>query len=279
MLGYMPKWVVERIDWDPVVWDVNPVLRTVEMRRGMDGERDVHSRNQVLAGFLGALREKGVFRLLDGWRGELYPIYGERREVLMSLERSAAPLLGIVAYGVHMTAYVKDGGGAGMKIWTPKRAMTKQTYPGMMDNTVAGGLATGERPIDCLVREAQEEASLPETIVRQNARSCGTVTYFHLRDERAGGETGLCQPECQYAYDLELPASVIPVPDDNEAEDYRLLDVEEIRTALAEGKFKPNCAMLLIDFLVRHGILTPENEPDYIEIVSRLHRKLDFPTA
>ena len=148
-----------------------------------------------------------------------------------------------------------------------------------MDNTVAGGLTTGEKAIECLVREAREEASLPESIVRGNARPCGTVTYFHIRDERAGGETGLCQPECQYVYDLELPPVVIPVPDDNEAEHFRLLTVGEVQTALAEGKFKPNCALVMLDFFVRHGILTPENEPDYIEVVSRIHRRLDFPTA
>lgn len=221
-----------------------------------------------------------MFELLDGWRGEPYPVYGEGgREVVVEMERSATPLFGVVSYGVHMTAFVREGRGEeGMKIWTPRRAMTKQTYPGMMDNTVGGGLTTGEKVLDCLVREASEEASLPEKIVRENAHACGTVSYFQLRDAKAGGETGLCQPECQYVYDLELPVEVVPVPDDNEAEDFRLLTVEEVKTALAEGKFKPNSAVVLLDFLVRHGILTSENQPGYIEVVSRLHRRLEFPT-
>jgi 8-oxo-dGTP pyrophosphatase MutT (NUDIX family) len=226
-----------------------------------------------------------LFRVLDGWRGELYPVYNESREVLFSIERAAAALFGVVSYGVHMTAYVldedeQDGKRVrGMKIWAPKRAMTKQTYPGMMDNTVAGGLTIREQVLDCLVREASEEASLPEQIVRENAKAAGTVTYFNLRDKLAGGETGLCQPECQYVYDLELSAEVVPVPDDNEAEDFRLLSVEEVKTALAEGIFKPNCAVVLLDFFVRHGVLTPETEKDYIEVVSRMHRRLEFPTA
>lgn len=198
----------------------------------------------------------------------------------MSMERAATPLFGVATYGVHMTAYTypKDEE-AGMKLWIPRRAMTKQTYPGMMDNTVAGGLASGEKVLDCLVREASEEALLSEDLVRGNARPCGTVTYFHLRDERAGGETGLCQPEYEYVYDLELPIDVVPVPGDNEAVDFRLLSVEGVKTALNEGQFKPNCALVLLDFFVRHGVLTPENEPDYIEIVSRLHRRLEFPMA
>ena len=54
--------------------------------------------------------------------------------------------------------------------------------------------------------------------------------------------------------------------------------VEEVKQALRDGDFKPNCALVLLDFFVRHGILTAEDE-GYIEIVARLHRRLEFPTA
>ena len=36
--------------------------------------------------------------------------------------------------------------------------------------------------------------------------------------------------------------------------------------------FKFNCNLAIIDFLIRHGILTPENEPDYVDIVLGLRR-------
>jgi hypothetical protein len=35
----------------------------------------------------------------------------------------------------------------------------------------------------------------------------------------------------------------------------------------------------LVDFLIRHGIITPENEPDFVEISMRLHRRLPFRTG
>lgn len=229
-----------------------------------------------MAKYLQETREAKIFGVLDGWRDELYPVYGPGRQLLFSMERSAAALFGIVTYGVHMTAYTQSD--AGIKIWTPRRSPTKQTYPNMLDNTVAGGLSSGERPFDCLVRESMEEASIPADVV-QHARACGTMTYFYVRDERAGGEVGLCQPECQYVYDLILPESVIPNPGDNEAVDFQLMSLDEVRAAMADSRFKPNCAMLLVDFFVRHGILTAENEPAYIEIVTRLHRRLDFPMA
>ncbi|KAI9758212.1 MAG: hypothetical protein M1815_004413 [Lichina confinis] len=222
-------------------------------------------------------RTKGTFKVLRAWRDELYPVYGPGKELLYNIERAASPLLGIVRYGVHMTAYVRTADG--MKIWVPRRSKIKMTYGGMLDNTVAGGIASGETAMESLIREAEEEASLPPELVRSQAKHCGTVTYFYARDERAGGETGLLQPECQYVFDLELGADVIPKENDNEVESFRLCTLKEVQDALARDEFKPNCAMVMLDFLIRHGILTPDNEPHYIEIVSRLHRKFEFPTA
>lgn len=137
-------------------------------------------------------------------------------------------------------------------------------------------MATGEEPVECLVREADEEASLPEDLVR-NATACGTITYIYIREPRAGGESGTIQPECQYVYDLELPPSIVPKPNDSEVEQFYLWTVEEVQEAMGKGEFKPNCAMLMLDFFIRHGILTEENEKDYGEIKKRLHRELEFP--
>ena len=240
------------------------------------GDSDLAQRNKLVADSLKSLRDAKTFKVLNGWRNELYPIYGPGRELVLSLERSASPLLGVVTYGVHLTAFVKTS--EGMKIWVPRRSETKQTYPGMMDNSVAGGLSTGEKPFECLIRESAEEASLPEEVACK-ATACGTLTYFHVRDARAGGETGLCQPECQYIYDLELPHDVVPKPGDNEAVDFQLLTVPEVVEAMLGGRFKPNCALLLIEFLIRHGVITAEKEPNYIEITARCHRKLGFPMA
>ena len=258
------------------LWERDDKERTLILMLSASDEASRKERNQKLANYLEELRDRKVFKVLEGWRSELYPIYGPHRKQLLDMERSAAPLFGVVTYGVHMTGFVRSKDG--LKIWAPRRSRTKQTYPGMMDNTVAGGLSSGEEPFSCLIREAQEEASLPDDVARK-AKACGTLTYFHIRDARAGGETGLCQPECQYIYDLELPENIVPQPGDDEAFDFRLMSVSDIREALASGRFKPNCALLLLEFFVRQGVLTPENEPDYVEIVARLHRRLEFPTA
>jgi 8-oxo-dGTP pyrophosphatase MutT (NUDIX family) len=235
-------------------------------------------RSQKVAATTNYWREKQDFRVLCGWRDELYPVYGPKNEVLYSIERSAAALFGLVTYGVHLTAYVRDAQASyGMKIWIPRRAAGKQTYGGMLDNTVAGGIAVGEEALQCLVREAEEEASLPKDLVEQVATSHGAVTYIYTRSEKATGETGLIQPECQYVYDLELPSDVIPKPNDSEVQEFYLWTVEEVQNHMAKGEFKPNCALLLLDFFIRHEILTSENEKDFEEIKSRIHRNLEFP--
>lgn len=232
--------------------------------------------SRVIADTLFRAKTGGVFKVLEGWRDELYPI-NRSLENRVNIERAGSSLFGVVTYGIHMTAYVKSP--EGIKIWVPRRAKNKQTYGGMLDNTVAGGISTGENPFECLVREAAEEASLPEDVVRSSVKTCGAVSYCYLRDERAGGETGLLQPEVEYVYDMELSPDIIPKPADGEVEQFYLWTVEEVQTALAEGQFKPNCAVVLLDFFVRNGILTADNEEHLIEIFSRIHRKLPFPTA
>ncbi|KAF2688234.1 thiamine pyrophosphokinase-related protein-like protein [Lentithecium fluviatile CBS 122367] len=270
-LGYLLPSVAEVFRGIPH-WHIDDDERILTLTEGTDAA----SRSAAVQTTFLALRTTGHFKVLDKWRDELYPVYGRQKELLFNVERSASPLLGVVTYGVHLTAYVvKDGE---MKIWIPRRARTKQTYGGMLDNAVAGGIASGESAFECLVRECGEEASLPEDLVRSRVKTAGCVTYFYIRDERAGGETRLLQPECQYVYDLELTEDVIPKPGDEEVEEFCLWTVDEVKAAMAKGEFKPNCAIVMLDFFIRHGVLTAESEKDYIEIVARVHRRFEFPT-
>ena len=57
------------------------------------------------------------------------------------------------------------------------------------------------------------------------------------------------------------------------------MDVDEIQEALSRGEFKTNSAVVMLDFFIRHGIITSDNEKDYVEIMQRMHRRLPFPTA
>ena len=257
----------------------DPVRGTVSLFRQPESEPE---RTKLIARLTDYWRRNDTFSILKGWRNELWPVYDARGDVVFSVERSALGLFGAMRYGVHLTAFVRQEGPDSeydLRVWVPKRSTMKSTYPGMLDNTVAGGLMTDEIPFECIIREADEEASLPEDLVRSSAREVGTITYIYITDERSGGETGLIYPECQWVYDLELPAdqSVVPKPKDGEVESFSLCTVEEIREQLAAGRWKPNCALVMLDFFVRRGILTPENDPGYEEMRTRVHREMPFP--
>jgi 8-oxo-dGTP pyrophosphatase MutT (NUDIX family) len=211
--------------------------RTLRIMRNVPSEAQ---RTLFMASLSDYWRGRDTFPLLRGWRYESWPVYGRGGELLFSMERTAVGLLGAMRYGVHM-------------------------------------VATGEVPAECVAREADEEASLPMDLVRREARFAGIVTYIYITDAREVGEGGYIYPECQWVYDLELPADVVPQPKDGEVESFRLCPVDEVIAGLANGEFKPNCALVTIDFFIRHGILTADNEPDLLEIKRRMHREMPFP--
>lgn len=180
-----------------------------------------------------------------------------------------------MTYGVQLIAYVRDE--RGPKLWIGKRSERKQTYPGMLDSTAAGGLGSGKLPIEALISEAQEEASIPEEIIRMKVKPMTPLTYSHIRGNKAGGESGQFQPEVEYTYELGLDPSMTPEPGDSEVKCFRLYTIEEVLQALKRRLFKPNSAIVVVEFLIQLGILTQENEPSYFEILSHLYCKLEFP--
>ncbi|KAH6856488.1 NUDIX hydrolase domain-like protein [Chaetomium sp. MPI-CAGE-AT-0009] len=282
-IGYVPLSVLEALEKTaedirgPMKMDHD--ARTIQLFHDPATEEE---RTQLVARLTAHWRQNRTFRILKGWRDEPFPVYGRKGELLFSVERVAVGLFGFARYGIHMTAFVRrndDKSRYDFRIWVPKRAADKSTYPGMLDNTAAGGLATNEDPFECAVRESDEEASLPEDYLRKHLKETGIITYIYITDERAGGEPGWIYPECQWVYDLELPAdgSITPCPKDGEVESFSLRTVEEIQEQLAQGLWKPNCAMVMLDFFARHGILTAENEPHYDELCARAHRFIEFP--
>jgi len=176
-----------------------------------------------------------------------------------------------LSFGVHLTAYMIRNNE--YYFWIPRRSPTKATWPSKLDNTVAGGITSGENPFETMVRECFEEASLDEELVRSKIRSTGLISYTHYSPQ------GWVQPEIQYTYDLELPSdnTVIPRPNDGESEDFKLMSFEEVSEALKSHQFKPNCAGVMVDFFVRHGLISEKNEPNYILVSTLLKQPVSLP--
>lgn len=225
-----------------------PALQTFDQRTA--------AVERVLRGLQGA-------GIMSPWRSEPYAVtIAAGGPALFAIERAAVPLLGIRAYGVHLNGYVRQGGA--IFLWIGRRSRTKQTYPGMLDNAVAGGLPYGLTARQCLIKECGEEAGIPKALA-EKARPVGALTYTGTMPE------GL-RRDVLYCYDLELPADFAPVCQDGELEAFMLMPVEEVAAVVRDTRqFKFNCNLVIIDFLVRHGLIGPD-EPDYLAIVKGLHQ-------
>jgi 8-oxo-dGTP pyrophosphatase MutT (NUDIX family) len=149
-------------------------------------------------------------------------------------------------------------------MWIGRRSKEKHTYPGMLDNMVAGGLPYGMTARECLAKECHEEAGIPADLSRR-AHPAGAITYCVETHE------GL-RPDVLYCFDLELPSDFQPVCHDGEIEQFMLMPVAEVARLVRDTEqFKFNCNLVIIDFLVRHGFLGPD-DPDYVAIVQGLHQ-------
>jgi 8-oxo-dGTP pyrophosphatase MutT (NUDIX family) len=167
--------------------------------------------------------------------------------VLAVLDRGALPLFGIIGVGVHLNGYVRRPDG--VHLWVAKRAADKKLDPGKLDNLVAGGVPAGLSPFETLLKEAAEEAALPAGLARQ-AVPVGQFAYAMERPE------GL-RRDVIFAYDLELPEDFVPVPADGEVEGCSLWPAERVlETVREEQKFKFNVNLVLIDFLLRFGLVS-----------------------
>ncbi|KAI0097284.1 thiamine pyrophosphokinase-related protein-like protein [Nemania sp. FL0031] len=235
------------------------------------------SRSAVIASTLARFKQNGTFRILEHWRSELKPCYGPTGEVLFAIERAAFPLLGIVAYGVMFIAYTRDRQGHVTGLWVQRRSEKARTHAGLYDGTAAGGMGVDETSFATLLAEAKEEASLSGEFIRRGARACGTISYFHTRRVEMGGEVGLLQPGVHFLYEMEVPDHTMPESNDENVAGFELLTLGDIRGEIFAGRAKPWFALAVIDFFIRHGIISEENERDFVEISMRLHRTLEFP--
>ena len=259
-VGWVPHGFADLLAAFPEAFRVTP--DDVTPAAGLDTPA---SRSAAAEAALRSLTADGHIR---AWRHEPYPVAEHHAsphaggEVLMQIERAAAPHFGVRAYGEHMTGYVRKADG--IQVWVARRAHDKPTYPGMLDNTVAGGQPLGISVRENLIKECWEEAGIPRPLAEQ-AVPVGAVTYTYE------GDGGL-KPDLQYCYDLEMPEDFVPRNTDGEMAGFSLMPATEVMEITADSRdFKFNCAVANIDFFIRHGLLTADS-PDYERIVAGLRR-------
>ena len=108
------------------------------------------------------------------------------------------------------------------------------------------------------------------------------------------GEEGLLRPSTQFVYEMEVNCcssasedgegqsrrkmeEFVLEPRDGEVEMFMRFSVSEVSDALRREEFPPAIAMVVVEFLVRWGVLDKADERDFVEICRRLKRGFEFP--
>ncbi len=214
--------------------------------------------SRLFARFAKKTYEEG---LLWSWVGELFPVKASVTDpTRFVMERTLTAPLGCLTFGVHLNGYVRTK--QGIELWVAKRAQNKPTFPGKLDNIVAGGQPAGLGLFENLMKECFEEAGISKTQAKESVAT-GTISYWHT-DGR-----GL-KRDILYCYDLELPDSFVPVCHDGEVDSFERLPIEQVLSIIKTSyAFKYNCNLIIIDFAIRHGVLSGDNTPEYAELCER----------
>ena len=203
----------------------------------------------VRAGAVKARRHE-MFAVSDGWGGPL----------LFELDRGMIEFFGVRAYAVQLNGW--RPGADGPDFWIARRAATKATFPGKLDNMVGGGIGSGYGASQTLLKEAAEEAGIPEALAIR-AYAAGAIRY---RTEMPEG----MRDETLFVFDLKVPEDFTPRNTDGEVEDFRVIPAREcLRLVRETDQFMYDVNLVLIDFGLRHGLIRPD-EPHYLALVDGL---------
>lgn len=207
-------------------------------------------------------------RALGRWRerGELFDVRATPESPSLAvLDRGAIPGFGVIGQGVHLNGLVRRADG--LHVWIGWRAKDKPVAPGQLDNIVAGGTPAGHTPETCLLKEAEEEASIPEELARM-ARAAGHISYMMAQPD------GSVRRDVMHLFDLELPEDFTPKPNDDEVERFELWPARRVLEFVRDtDEVKFNVNLVIIDLALREGLIDPEGAEGRM-LRSRLRRPL-----
>ena len=242
--GFLIPDFAEQLRAWPAVFEFSPQGVQLSDRLNTPDER-----TRAVAEVTRTLSEQGVIEI---WSNELFDIRNEFNATpVMRLERAAVVYFGMRGYGVHVNGLVETD--AGWQLWVATRARDKSTFPGMLDHIVAGGQPSGLGLLENVIKEADEEASIPAGLAAQ-AEPVGEITYC-TRAPR-----GL-KPDTLFCFDLRLPESFTPRSNDGEVESFTLMPLETVADIVRDTtRFKANCNLVIIDLLIRLGVIEEDRE-------------------
>lgn len=291
-VGYMRDCVLREMIWDKDNFSLDYTQRRIVLRPEARGEESDAEACQRAFSKL-CLLNKGRFNnCFDVWlaknpsRREFQPVHvADTRRQDLAMPLPMRGLFGIVTLGVHLNVYTTrkvNGREAVDKIWVSHRASSVGiSYPGMLDQIVAGGMDPCDRidghlaPCVTLKREAEEESGLLLDLGTKSMsvlddsghrKLVGTVetapviTFYDCKAREAGRiNQGHLEPGVRFVYDLRLDTTFHPRTEERGIAKFEMLTPDEVKRSLPEQRWKPNCGLVMLDFLMRKGLVHDED--------------------
>ena len=133
---------------------------------------------------------------------------------------------------------------------------------------MAGGQPVGLGLAANMCKEAAEEAGL-EAALSGRAHSTGVLSQMTSQSD------GSCLKQSLYfVWDLEVAEDWEPRAADGEVACFERWDMTRLEREVREGELlRPAMRLVMADFLIRHGAITPDNEADYERIIRAMHQE------
>ena len=159
---------------------------------------------------------------------------------IFNIKRNFLSLFGLPSYGVHCNVWKKHKDK--FIIYFAKRSEKSKSFPGYVDNTVAGGQPINLSIFENLKKEAYEEAGISSKFLKKVQRG-NIVSYFHNNNNNFISAV-------IFNYHLNKVDELKLKNIDGEVESFFSLPLENIYKLLEKNLLKPNCIIPILDFIL-----------------------------
>lgn len=228
--------------------------------------KDYAARTEAVDALLLEASEQGILPPKTDYShmgGDDWYSVGNRQNPLFEMRRFYSPYMGIRRYASRVNAFHGD------QMWIVKRGTGVHEYPGRLDNLIGAGQVVGRTIFEHMVVEAHEEAGL-------SAEDCTHAVCASMIHTCRHTSQGFLFDENIYIYDLDTQGTIMP----HIVNEWEVQAIEQwpfdrvLKSIRTSEEFRPEAALCLIDFFIRKGFITPDNEPDYDELCFGLRSTL-----